>query len=99
MPPQERNFTAFRERKIQIEKDVLRTDRSHPYYEGADNPNLQALTNVLMTYVMHNFDLGYVQGMSDLLAPILYVTKNEVGYVHRQQTDWCDKFRRLKNLW
>ena len=46
---QERRFSAFRERKNQIEKDVLRTDRSHPFYEGAENPNLQTLTSVLMT--------------------------------------------------
>ena len=43
------HFTAFRERKSQIEKDVLRTDRSHPFYEGTDNTNLQTLTSVLMT--------------------------------------------------
>jgi hypothetical protein len=82
-PEQEKNFTAFKERKVQIEKDVVRTDRSHPFYEGTDNPQLQTLTNVLMTYVMYNFDLGYVQGMSDLLSPILYVMQNEVDAF------WC----------
>ena len=46
---QERRFSSFRERKNQIEKDVLRTDRSHQFYEGTDNPNLQTLTSVLMT--------------------------------------------------
>ena len=31
---QEDRFTAFKERKTQIEKDVYRTDRTHPYFEG-----------------------------------------------------------------
>lgn len=76
-PEQEVRNTGFRDRKSLIEKDVNRTDRSHPFYEGEDNPNVDLLYNILMSYVMYNFDLGYVQGMSDLLAPILYVTQNE----------------------
>lgn len=76
---QEKNFADYRERKCQIEKDVKRTDRTHEYYAGDDNPNLGILQDILMTYVMYNFDLGYVQGMSDLLAPILSVMTNEVS--------------------
>lgn len=26
-----------------IEKDVVRTDRSHPYFKGDDNPNLRVM--------------------------------------------------------
>ena len=70
------------------EKDVNRTDRNHPFFEGEHNPNVTLLHDILMTFVMYNFDLGYVQGMSDLLAPILYVTQDEatafwcfVGYM------------------
>lgn len=80
---QENRFAAFRERKTQIEKDVSRTDRSHPFYVGDNNPNVNLLQDILMTYVMYNFDLGYVQGMSDLLSPILYVMQNEVDAF------WC----------
>lgn len=58
--------------------DVKRTDRTQEYFAGDDNPNLGVLQDVLMTYVMYNFDLGYVQGMSDLLAPILCIMNNEV---------------------
>lgn len=36
-----------------------------------------------MTYVMYNFDLGYVQGMSDLLSPLLLQLRDEVD------TFWC----------
>lgn len=35
------------------------------------------LQNILMTYSIHNFDLGYVQGMNDLLAPILVTIDSE----------------------
>lgn len=70
---QETNFSGYRDRKCQIEKDVKRTDRSLQYFAGDDNPNLLTLQGILMTYVMYNFDLGYVQGMSDLLAPILAI--------------------------
>uniref|UniRef100_A0A1A9VDR9 TBC1 domain family member 15 n=1 Tax=Glossina austeni TaxID=7395 RepID=A0A1A9VDR9_GLOAU len=80
---QEINFSGYRDRKCQIEKDVKRTDRSLTYFAGEDNPNLLTLQGILMTYVMYNFDLGYVQGMSDLLAPILAVMENEVDAF------WC----------
>lgn len=58
---QEERFTAFREHKCQIDKDVSRTDRTHPYFEGDDNPSTKVLQDILMTYIMYNFDLGYVQ--------------------------------------
>ncbi|XP_061388934.1 TBC1 domain family member 15 [Musca vetustissima] len=80
---QEANFSGYRDRKCQIEKDVKRTDRSLEYFAGEDNPNLTTLQGILMTYVKYNFDLGYVQGMSDLLAPILAIMENEVDAF------WC----------
>ena len=58
---QEERFTAFRERKTQVEKDVSRTDRAHSFFEGDENKNVELLQDILMTYVMYNFDLGYVQ--------------------------------------
>lgn len=80
---QENNFADYRDRKSLIEKDVNRTDRTMDFYAGDNNPNLQLLNDILMTYVMYNFDLGYVQGMSDLLSPILYLLRDEVD------SFWC----------
>ncbi|XP_029048003.1 TBC1 domain family member 15 isoform X1 [Osmia bicornis bicornis] len=80
---QENNFSDYRDRKSLIEKDVNRTDRTHPYYVGDNNPHLAQLYDILMTYVMYNFDLGYVQGMSDLLSPILCLMESEVDAF------WC----------
>ncbi|XP_034699724.1 TBC1 domain family member 17 isoform X4 [Vitis riparia] len=76
-PEQAKRFTKFRERKGLIEKDVVRTDRSLSFYDGDDNPNVYLLRDILLTYSFYNFDLGYCQGMSDLLSPILFVMKDE----------------------
>ncbi|KAG8201537.1 hypothetical protein JTE90_011212 [Oedothorax gibbosus] len=82
-PDQESRFSALRDRKSLIEKDVSRTDRTHPYFEGEGNINILMLQDILMTYCMYNFDLGYVQGMSDILSPILVVMQDEVDAF------WC----------
>ncbi|XP_065849467.1 uncharacterized protein [Euphorbia lathyris] len=76
-PEQAKRFTKFRERKGLVDKDVVRTDRSVSYYDGDDNPNVNILRDILLTYSFYNFDLGYCQGMSDLLSPVLFVMEDE----------------------
>lgn len=49
---QEKNHSGYRDRKCQIEKDVKRTDRNLDYYNGDDNPNIERLQAILLTYVM-----------------------------------------------
>ncbi|KAM7415222.1 hypothetical protein PAMA_019847 [Pampus argenteus] len=80
---QERRNSRLRDYRSLIQKDVNRTDRTNRFYEGIDNPGLVLLHDILMTYCMFDFDLGYVQGMSDLLSPILFVMENEVDAF------WC----------
>ncbi|KAK6488311.1 TBC1 domain family member 15-like [Huso huso] len=80
---QEKRNSRLRDYRSLIEKDVNRTDRTNTFYEGPDNPGLILLHDILMTYCMYDFDLGYVQGMSDLLSPVLYVMENEVDAF------WC----------
>jgi hypothetical protein len=75
---QKTKFSLMKERENLIEKDVQRTDRTHSFFEGDTNQNLVMMKDILMTYNMYNFDLGYVQGMSDLLAPIMVIMDNEV---------------------
>ncbi|XP_043829659.1 TBC1 domain family member 25 isoform X2 [Dromiciops gliroides] len=59
-------------------KDVLRTDRAHPYYAGPeDNPHLIALHDLLTTYAVTHPQISYCQGMSDIASPILAVMDNE----------------------
>ena len=80
---QKLKFSLMKERESLIEKDVQRTDRVHVYFEGEHNKNLNTMKDILMTYNMYNFDLGYVQGMSDLLAPIMVLMNDEVD------SFWC----------
>ncbi|KAE8669192.1 RabGAP/TBC domain-containing protein isoform 2 [Hibiscus syriacus] len=82
-PGQAKRFTKFRERKGLIEKDVVRTDRSLSFYDGDDNANVRLLHDILLTCSFYNFDLGYCQGMNDLLSPILFVMEDE------SESFWC----------
>lgn len=58
-----------------IDKDVLRCDRNHPYFES--EKNLEKLRNIVMCYVWETLNVGYIQGMCDLCAPLLVVMDNE----------------------
>ncbi|KAH8683221.1 GTPase-activating protein GYP7 [Tricladium varicosporioides] len=91
----------WREQKGRIEKDVHRTDRTIPLFAGEDTPHpdpsspfadvgtnvhLEQMKDMLLTYNEYNRDLGYVQGMSDLLAPIYAVMQDDAiafwGFQH-----------------
>ncbi|KAK4168042.1 GTPase-activating protein GYP7 [Cladorrhinum sp. PSN259] len=82
----------WREQQARIEKDVHRTDRNVPIFAGEDIPHpdpdspfaesgtnvhMEQLKDMLLTYNEYNKDLGYVQGMSDLLAPIYAVMQDD----------------------
>ncbi|KAL7903329.1 RasGAP protein [Trichoderma sp. SZMC 28014] len=82
----------WREQRGRIEKDVHRTDRNVPIFQGEDTPHpdpnspfaevgtnvhLEQMKEMLLTYNEYNKELGYVQGMSDLLAPIYAVVQDD----------------------
>jgi len=93
-----------------IEKDVHRTDRHIPLFLGEDIPHpdptspfaetgtnvhLEQMKDMLLTYNELNRDLGYVQGMSDLLAPIYAVQQDDavafwgfVGFMERMERNF-----------
>uniref|UniRef100_A0A674EMS7 Small G protein signaling modulator 1-like n=1 Tax=Salmo trutta TaxID=8032 RepID=A0A674EMS7_SALTR len=58
-----------------IDKDVRRCDRTYWYFTPA---NLEKLRNIMCSYVWQHLEIGYVQGMCDLLAPLLVVLDDEV---------------------
>ncbi|CAL8137374.1 unnamed protein product [Orchesella dallaii] len=57
-----------------IDKDVKRCDRNHWYFTES---NLDKLRNVMCTYVWEHMEMGYVQGMCDLAAPLLVILDDE----------------------
>lgn len=93
-----------------VEKDVHRTDRHIPLFAGEDIPHpdpdspfaeagtnvhLEQMKDLLLTYNEYNRDLGYVQGMSDLLAPIYAVEQDDavafwgfVGFMERMERNF-----------
>ncbi|XP_009299657.1 small G protein signaling modulator 1 isoform X3 [Danio rerio] len=57
-----------------IDKDVQRCDRNYWYFTPA---NLEKLRNIMCSYVWQHLEIGYVQGMCDLLAPLLVILDDE----------------------
>ncbi|KAI9763166.1 MAG: GTPase activating protein [Geoglossum simile] len=100
----------WREQKNRIEKDVHRTDRhialfagediphpdpDSPFAEVGTNVHLEQMKDMLLTYNEYNRSLGYVQGMSDLLAPIYAVMQDDaaafwgfVGFMDRMERNF-----------
>ncbi|CAL8282572.1 unnamed protein product [Boreogadus saida] len=72
-------------RKVQftVDKDVVRTDRSNLFFRGENNPNVEIMRRTLLNYAVFNPDMGYCQGMSDLVAPLLTEVQDE------SDTFWC----------
>ncbi|CAO1346858.1 unnamed protein product [Diamesa hyperborea] len=77
-----------------VRKDVLRTDRLHPFYSGSDdNQNIGALFNVLTTYALNHPSVSYCQGMSDIASPLLVTMCDEAqAYIC-----FCAIMSRMKN--
>jgi Rab-GTPase-TBC domain len=47
---------------------------------GDSNPHLHQLDTLLRTYAFFHFDLGYEQGLNDLLSPLLYVLQVRLNF-------------------
>lgn len=61
-----------------------------PLMHVGTNENLEILKSILCTYNVFNTELGYVQGMSDLLSPLFAILGDEamafwafVGFMER----------------
>ncbi|NXT15740.1 TBC16 protein, partial [Prunella fulvescens] len=82
MPPDEQK-DFWRQVQFTVDKDVVRTDRSNQFFQGEDNPNVETMRRILLNYAVFNPAIGYSQGMSDLVAPLLAEVLDE------SDTFWC----------
>uniref|UniRef100_A0A8C8YQS7 TBC1 domain family member 16 n=1 Tax=Prolemur simus TaxID=1328070 RepID=A0A8C8YQS7_PROSS len=80
-PEEHRAF--WRNVQFTVDKDVVRTDRSNQFFRGEGNPNVESMRRILLNYAVYNPAVGYSQGMSDLVAPILAEVLDE------SDTFWC----------
>lgn len=80
-PEEHRAF--WRDVQFTVDKDVVRTDRSNQFFRGEGNPNVESMRRILLNYAVYNPAIGYSQGMSDLVAPILAEVLDE------SDTFWC----------
>ncbi|MFQ6638336.1 hypothetical protein Gotur_014801 [Gossypium turneri] len=84
-PEQEKRFTKFRERKGLIEKDVVcdYSGYSLLFFLLVVINKLIAFTHNLIVKCCFRLFLLFLQGMSDLLSPILFVMEDE------SESFWC----------
>jgi hypothetical protein len=77
MPDQLLGSVALQDIQQIVANDVKRNDRRNEAFSGDTNPNLRILTRVLTAYSIFNRDSGYVQGMTDLVSPLvqLFITE------------------------
>ncbi|XP_017585699.1 PREDICTED: TBC1 domain family member 16 isoform X3 [Corvus brachyrhynchos] len=80
-PDEQKDF--WRQVQFTVDKDVVRTDRSNQFFRGEDNPNVETMRRILLNYAVFNPTIGYSQGMSDLVAPLLAEVLDE------SDTFWC----------
>ncbi|XP_032994906.1 TBC1 domain family member 16 isoform X3 [Lacerta agilis] len=80
-PEEQKAF--WRNVQFTVDKDVVRTDRSNQFFRGENNPNVETMRRILLNYAVYNPTIGYSQGMSDLVAPLLAEVLDE------SDTFWC----------
>ena len=58
-----------------IDKDVRRTERKHPFFENDEAEGLKMLRRILISLSVYDPELAYVQGMNEIVAPLLLTLK------------------------
>jgi len=76
-------------KKIYVEQTEMLS-----FFVDDKSPLLLQLKDILITHLWINFNLGYVQGMNDILVPIITLMNNEY------ESFWCfvGKMKMMENL-
>lgn len=76
-------------------EDIPHPEPESPFAEVGTNVHMEQMKDMLLTYNEYNTTLGYVQGMSDLLAPIYAVLQDDaaafwafVGFMERTERNF-----------
>lgn len=86
---------SYPKSKRVILRDVKRTDRTVHYF--SHKRNLRKVHRILHIYAMFHPDIGYSQGMNDILARFLVVTNSEIdsywmfcSYMEKKRPDFLE---------
>lgn len=94
---------------VQIDLDINRTLRNTIYFRSRYGPRQRALFRVLVAYSVYNSEIGYCQGMSDLVGMFLIYIEDEedafwalaqlmTGLRHRMHGVYLPNFPGLQRL-
>jgi hypothetical protein len=78
--------------------DVSRTDRLRPPFREDDSPGLKLLEIILQIYLLHNPRVGYLQGMNDLLVPIILANLRSDGTVETLSKVYWEFYQMLDHI-
>ena len=72
-------YVEHAEQQKEINEDVVRTYSDHEFFARQDIRDI--MNRVLMVYSRRHTDLSYVQGMNEILAPIVYALASDYEQV------------------
>ena len=94
IPEQLKNWPQVTQTFEQIDKDVRRTDNKHEKF--LVEKNVTMLRDILRTYAMFNWKIGYGQGMNDICSMIMEITLDEpeIFWIFKSVMDIMEPFYR-----
>eukprot|EP00833_Pecoramyces_ruminatium_P006157 jgi/Orpsp1_1/1180189/evm.model.c7180000072448.1 len=63
-----------------IRRDLSRTFPDHDYFKDSEGPGQESLFNVMKVYSLYDKDLGYCQGLSFIVGPLLLNMPDEEAF-------------------